>query len=147
MNIADFEESLAKAVYSVLSAGLSSSVHDYVPQPGDASLSSPDFPYTTIGETTAQPFDTDEDTGAECTISLHHWSRYKGYKELREIRDACYALLNRQDAKTSALYVALEALGIALISCEWEFNEQPFMDPDGVTRHAVQRFRVLLSAA
>lgn len=130
------ETALHTAVKTLLSAGLVPSVYDAVPQPSDAG-SAAQFPYVTIGESTFAAAGYDDGMLTECTLSIHVWSRYRGYKEIRGLQAQIYALLHRQDFAVT---------GYTLVNCEWEFTEQSFLDADGVTRHGVQRFRILLDA-
>jgi hypothetical protein len=126
-----FEQALQQAVYDTLSAhpGIPT-VYDDVP--GDAP-----FPYVVIGEDTHVPFDTDDSLGSESTITLHTWSRYRGKKECKEIMALNYDALTRQ---------ALSLDGYDLITIEFEYSEVT-LDPDGITRHGVQRFRAIVEQA
>jgi hypothetical protein len=126
-----FEAALQQSVYDRLSAypGMPT-VYDDVP--GDAA-----YPYVTIGEDTHIPFDTDDSLGSESTLTLHTWSRYRGKKECKEIMALNYAALTRQP---------LVLDGYDLITLEFEYSEV-VLDPDGITRHGVQRFRALVEQA
>lgn len=99
--------------------------YDHVPQGAD-------FPYVVIGDDTAQPYDTDDSVGAETTCTIHVWSRYRGRKEAKDICAAIYGKLHRKDFPVA---------GAALIECQAEF-EQTLLDPDGLTRHGIIRFRI-----
>lgn len=112
--------------YSALSA-LVTAVYDHVHQ--DAA-----FPYVVIGEFTAIPFDTHGETGSETTVTIHTWSEYRGKKETHEIQREVYKALHRH---------ALAVSAVETVACEWEFSES-FMDDDGLRRHGVQRFRIIL---
>lgn len=113
---------LADATFTA-SAG--TRVYDHVPDQAT-------FPYVTIGESTAIPFDTKDLTGMEQTVTLHVWSRYRGRKEAKEIMKAMYDVLNRGTLSVS---------GHSFHDCLFEFADT-FEDPDGLTYHGVQRFRV-----
>lgn len=103
-------------------------VHDHVRD--DKST----FPYVVVGEGTATRDDTDDMVGAEHTVEIHAWSRYRGRRQVKEMQQEIYAALHRASMSVSdAIY----------IDCNLEF-EETFLDPDGITRHGVQRFRVLL---
>lgn len=102
-------------------------VYDNVPQ--DTA-----FPYIVIGDDTSIPFDTDDSIGSEVTCTIHVWSRYRGKKEVKEIMGAVYASLHR------ASFAIADG---ALIECVSEFAES-FVDPDGLTRHGVIRFRLIV---
>ena len=129
-----FEAALQKAVFDRLSAhsGMPD-VYDHVPQQRDSGSDVP-FPFISIGEDTHVPFDTDDSVGSEATITIHSWSRSKGRAEVKGIQASIREALQR---------VELDVEGWALITIEFDFSET-FMDPDTVTRHGVQRFRVLL---
>lgn len=104
-----------------------SAVYDHVPQDAE-------FPYIRIGEDTAIDFDTDSSVGTEHTIHIHVWSRYRGKQEVKEIQQAVYDALQRH---------ALPLPDLNLVSIDFEFSET-VLDADGLTRHGVQRFRVLI---
>jgi len=111
-------------------------IYDGVPQPNDAG-GLPAFPYVAIGEWTAVPWDTDSDDGRESTLTLHSFSRYHGNKELQNIMDAIKAVLHDADLAISAEWMVL---------CYLEFAES-VPEADGVTRHGVQRFRIISQGA
>lgn len=92
------------------------------------------FPYVTIGDVTSIPNRTFGRFGEECTITLHIWSRYNGFKEAAEILDD----LNRILADT-----VFSVPGWEMQGCYYEFSET-IRDPDGVTRHIPVRYRVKL---
>lgn len=132
-----FEEAIRYAVYSALIGdsalnGLVEGVYDYVAQPADAGQDS-DFPYVVIGDNTYVPWDTDTETGADATITIHTWSRYKGRREVADIQDAIYRALHRQDIPVD---------GAATVGCELENSE--LLPMDGNTSHGVQRYRLIV---
>jgi hypothetical protein len=92
------------------------------------------FPYVVIGEDTHIPFDTDDSLGSESTVTFHVWSRYRGKKEAKEILGLIYEALTRQ---------ALSVVGHDLITIEFDYSDV-LLDPDGITRHGVSRFRWLV---
>ena len=120
---------LQKAVFDQLSL-LSTPVFDHVPQNTKP-------PYITIGEDTSIEWDTDTELGSESTITVHVWSRQPGRREVKEIMEDVYHTLHRQ---------TLYSNGIIYVNVNWEFSET-FLDPDGVTRHGVMRFRILSQEA
>lgn len=127
------------AVYGALNndstlGGLVQAVYDFTPQ--EATDDDADFPYVVIGEDTAAPWDTDDILGAEWTVTIHSWSRYRGQKEVKQIMDACYNVLHR---------ASLSVSNFSTITVEWEFSES-LLDPDGLTHHGVQRYRLLLQS-
>jgi hypothetical protein len=128
---------LQKAVFAALTgdadvASAVTGVFDHVPQPVDAGDDS-QFPYITIGQGTVREFDTDDVLGFDATVEVHVWSRQRGRREVKEIQGLVYDVLHRGD---------LTIDGYHFVSCDHEFSDS-FLDPDGLTRHGVQQFRVL----
>lgn len=117
---------LQQAVFTRLSDALTVDVYDHAPQ--DVA-----FPYVTIGEDTAIPFDTDNSIGAESTITIHVWSRYRGRKECKQIQREIYNALHRYE---------LPVTGAHLVTVEFETG-RTFLDADGLTTHGVQTFRII----
>jgi hypothetical protein len=124
---------LQRAVYERLTGfsaltALVTGVYDHVPQ--TAAL-----PYVVFGEPVTIPHDTDDTVGAEHDFVIHVWSDHRGQMETKEIQQQIYAALHRYNLQTSAGLV---------FNCECELQES-FLDVDGLTRHGVQRFRVLMN--
>ena len=126
-----FELALQETVFDALTAypGLPD-IYDDVPKNAA-------FPYIVIGEDTHIPFDTDDSLGSESTVTIHVWSRYRGKKEAKEIQANIYDALTRQQLTIDAH---------DLITIEFEYSEV-LLDPDGISRHGVQRFRALIEQA
>ncbi len=101
-------------------------VYDQVPQ------DSP-FPYVVVGDATARDFDTKTEDGMELTFTVHTWSRYRGLSETKQVMAAVLDALDGQ---------GLTVTGHRLTLLRFEFSAT-FMDPDGLTRHGVQRFRAI----
>jgi hypothetical protein len=136
-----FSLAIQAAVYGALTGNaalmaLVQGVYDAQPRPltGDDALL---FPYVTIGDDTLSDWSTDTESGADATITIHTWSRYKGRKEEKTIQAAIYAALHRQ---------ALTVSGYAMVSVDW-INSDSMTDADGETRHGVQTFRMILDQA
>lgn len=108
-------------------------IYDHVPQPLDGS-NNIDFPYITIGDDTNLAWDTDTEFGLESTITIHSWSRHRGRLQVKQIQDAVYESLHDKDLVVNDSHTVL---------CLYEFSES-FLDSDGLTRHGVQRFRVIV---
>lgn len=106
-------------------------IYDSVPQPTKPELKTA-FPYVVVGDETAEPADTDDADARETVIDIHTFTRYKGKKELKNIMDAIKAALH--DA-------SLTVTGEKFVFCYWEFSTTA-LEPDGVTHHGVQRFRL-----
>ena len=110
----------------VASAGVTA-VYDHVPQCAD-------FPYVVIGEDSGTPADTDDTLDADHIVTVHTWSRYRGRKQTKKIQQAVYDVLHRQP---------LSIGNAQFVDCTLE-SQETFLDADGLTRHGVQRFRILL---
>ena len=134
---ADSQWPLQQAVYATLTddaalqalIGNPARVFDHVPQ--DSA-----FPYVVVGEATSGPFDTKTEDGLEQTLTIHTWSRYRGLKETKDIMAAVMGALDDQ---------ALAVNGHDLVLLRFTFGAT-FLDPDGLTRHGVQRFRAVTQA-
>ena len=129
MSIGQF--ALQSSIYTALNVSaitstLSCGVYDEVVE-GNS------YPFITLGEETAIDYSTNNLVGAETTINIHVWSRYKGSKETKEILDKIHDLLHD---------VSLTVSGVNLINLRFEFSDI-MRDPDGITRHGVIRFRAI----
>lgn len=141
------ESNIQKAVYakliadSALAAILAKNVnnsslpaiYDAVPQVKDSGSDLP-FPYVTLGDDTMLDWDTDTSVGKEATITIHSWSRYRGRLEVKDIQGAIYEALHLSQLNVSGYHTVL---------CLSEYSES-LLDPDGLTRHGVQRFRLII---
>ena len=108
-------------------------VYDDVPQAAQ-SESNAAFPFVTVGEDTHNANDTDDSSGADSTITINCWSRFRGRRELKQIQGLIYDALHRFDLDLGAL---------SLTTIEWEYSKV-IMESDARTRHGVQRFRILI---
>lgn len=124
---------LQKAAYDALSTdtGLLSllgtaAVYDHVPQ--DAP-----FPYVVLDGARLADWSTGTERGAEHTLMLHVWSRYRGKQETYEIADA---IRDRLDE------AALTLGENRLVNLRHQFSDLK-RDEDGETWHAVLRFRAV----
>jgi len=124
------EVEIQTAIFTRLNTGLTVPVFDNVPdnQPK---------PYVVVGDDTVIEWDTDNNAGFEATITLHVWSDYPGKAEVKTIQGEIYDLLHRAE---------FSVIGYNLINCSFEFGDT-FLDVNGVTRHGVQRFRLILTKA
>ena len=119
----------AAGLTTLLAAGAASIV-DHVPQ-------SSAYPYVVIGEATARDFDCKSSDGMEQTLTIHTWSRYRGLKETKQIMAEIVNALDQAN---------LNIAGHSLVLLRFEFSAT-FLDPDGLTRHGVQRFRAITQQA
>ena len=127
------EMDLQAAVYALLVAdaslmGLAAAVYDHVPQNAV-------FPYVVIGEDAAAADDTDDTASADHVITIHTWAAYRGLKQVKQLQQYIYAALHRTTLTVNGVTGATE--------CSVESSDN-FLDSDGLTRHGVQRVRVLI---
>jgi len=102
-------------------------IYDEVPQ-GSA------YPYVEIGDETTIDNGVKDKDGQEFTQTIHIWSRYRGSKETKEIAERIYTLLHNS---------AISVTGASFVNCRNEFFTI-LLDDDGLTRHGVMRFRVVV---
>lgn len=117
------------AALTALVGGGTPRIYDHVPDNGAA------FPYVTIGESTAIPFDTKDTLGSEDIISIHVWSRYKGKKEVKQILGEIYNALHR--------YI-LTLPNHVCVDCLQEMSE--VYQDDDKTYNGIARYRVTTQA-
>ena len=122
------EWEVQKAIFAKLNIDLAVPVFDFVPQESAPSN------YVTIGADTLAPFSTDGKNGFDGTLVIHSWAVANGRKTIKTLQGAVYDSLNRAD---------LAVTGYNSIGIDFEFSETN-LDPDGVTYHGVQRFRILI---
>jgi hypothetical protein len=92
------------------------------------------FPYVVMGNDTSAAWDNDTFVGADVTVTLHFWSRSNGFKEVKTIMQAAYVRLHR---------APLTKAGYNIVDCLWTFSDA-MDDPDGQTKHGVQRYRLTI---
>lgn len=125
-------ERLQRAIYNALTG--SADLMAIVTGVYDATPQDEAFPYVTFAADTESQWDTDDSHGFDCVVEIHTWSRYRGQRETKRIQNAVYNALHEVDLTVPFHNVVL---------CLWE-SAQQFVDPDGLTRHGVQRFRVII---
>lgn len=104
-------------------ATLDTPVFDHVPQ-GQS------FPYIVIGDMNIAEWDDDIDVSFEVTADIHVWTRDpQGKKTARDIQGNIHDLLHRATIA-----------GFVKIDCEFA---DCFLDEDGLSYHAVQRFNII----
>ena len=123
---------LQQALYTTLTGdttlmALIDAVHDQVPEEAA-------YPYVSLGDDTAVDWGTKSTQGQEVTITLHGWSRARGRREVKQIMARVYTLLHEQ---------TLTIAGFTNVLTRFEFSDT-FRDPDGLTQHGVQRYRMLV---
>jgi Protein of unknown function (DUF3168) len=126
--------SLQVALYAKLSNALPGMVFDQVPQDQEGR-------YVTVGDDTFTEWDTDDATGFECTATINTYDTNKagavtttGYKGVKGLQETVYNTLHLQP---------LVVTGYNTVGVVQEYAESR-RDNDGISRHGVQRFRILL---
>jgi Protein of unknown function (DUF3168) len=133
-----FESAVHKIVYDALQADaalfalVGERIYDNVPQ--NLNSAAEIFPYITIGEDAQTAWDAHYEVGSSASITVHTWSRSRGKIETKNIQGAIYEALNRK---------VFTYAGYDIIATDFEGSES-FVDFDGLTRHGVSVFRVLL---
>jgi len=122
-----FETAVQTVIYTALSGNVTAPVFDAVPQQQA-------YPYVTIGDDNHVEWDTDTDSGATVSVTIHVWSQGRGRAETKRIQGLIYDILH--DA-------ALTIAGFVIVSSYFE-SSVSFMDSDGKTRHGVQTFRIII---
>lgn len=125
-------ERLQRAIYLALTG--SERLMAQVEGVYDATPQDETFPYVTFAADSEEQWDTDDSHGFEAIAEIHVWSQYRGQGEVKRIQQSIYNALHD---------VSLTVIRHHVVLCLWE-SAQQFVDPDGLTRHGVQRFRVIL---
>jgi hypothetical protein len=90
-------------------------------------------PYVVIYELPLNDDSTENTGGYECVVNIHVWVQERTTAKTGAIQQHIFDALNRYDQ--------LEILGYTVSGVQYEFSTI-LRDPDGVTKHGVQRFRV-----
>lgn len=120
---------VTSALTGLLATG-AGSVRDHVPE--DAL-----FPYIVLGETAGRPHETQAGGGLELEMTLHIYSRGEGMKELKSIMTEVHTALHDADFSVTDQTLVLCRL----------LSSETFLENDGLTRHGVQRFRIITEPA
>lgn len=89
------------------------------------------FPYIVLGESAAEPLETQAGGGYDTTLDIHTYSRALGMKEAKAVMAAISDCLHGQDFAVT---------GQRLVFCRLISQS---LRQDGETRHGVQRFRII----
>lgn len=122
-----------EAVFAILDAALTVDVHSLGGVPDNLQAV-----HAVVGEASAEADDSDARLGFSVVTTVHTWDsdpNSHGFGQVKPLMKKVYDALNRVD---------LAVTGYTLVDCFFEF-EQAMMDPDGLTAHGAQRFRVLLT--
>ncbi|MGW0942902.1 DUF3168 domain-containing protein [Streptomyces sp. NPDC002623] len=93
------------------------------------------YPYIVIGEAVETPDNTHDSHGSNCVITLHVWSKYRGYRQALQIAARVRALLEHRP---------LTVAGHRHVATYY-VSQQTITDPEppGDIRHVPISFRVL----
>lgn len=127
---------LQKTVYAAISTPAIAGVVS-VTDHENTKPSNGDYPYIEIGDAQAIPSDSSNsdgssDTGKEEYIDIHTWSRYRGQKELKIIMGSIYDRLHLK---------SLSIVDRNSVLCVLD-DERITDNPDGLTRHGIQTFKI-----
>lgn len=95
--------------------------------------SNDEFPFITIGNDTVRPWDTDTELGTDADVTIHVWSRANHRLECKQIQDAIYNALHRQE---------ISITGRNFVGCDM-VNQDAQRDEDGLTIHGIQTFKLI----
>ena len=105
-----------------------SGVFAHVPQDFD------EYPYVVLYDTELNNDDNDANLAFDGVLNLHTWSDSRDMATVGNIQNAIYNALHHAE---------LTMTGYDLVELHQEFTTI-MRDPDGITLHGVQRFRVIL---
>lgn len=139
--MSDSRLALQKAVYARLTgnaslmAKVSNRVYDFVPQ---ADEDGGPYPFIQLPQMQVEPFDTKTFNGFELRFTVNVWSRPGsiGQAEAHDLNNDIYDLLHKWEPTISGWKVVL---------FQFEFSDV-IVDPDTVTYHGIQRFRIIMAA-
>jgi hypothetical protein len=132
-DLVDSQVAVQTAIFTALSSASyfttnSITVYDMVPK-GTA------VPYITIGDMTVVDDSTVGIGGQVITLNVHSWDQNLSSLRLKQTMAAVIATLQDENFSLGA--------GFALINLRF-VNSQTFKDPDGLTLHGVQKFRIVV---
>lgn len=124
---------IQQAIYARLTgddtlAGMAD-VHDEVPENAP-------HPYITVGESTEVPDDAHDRRGTDSTVTLHIWSKYRGFAEALLILDELDRLL---DQRGGADPLPVDGYTRVFLTRE---SYQTVRDPDPDVRHVPAIYRI-----
>lgn len=91
-----------------------------------------EYPYVTIGEPEASPFETKTSFGEEITIVLHCWSQYAGRKEAYDILNLMLQAITQSPLPIKG--------GFSIFKVKIE-QMTVITDIDNFTKHGIMRLR------
>jgi hypothetical protein len=110
---------------------VSDRVFDHVPQEES-------FPYVAMGELIDTEFNNDDaEQMSSISITIHSYSREWGRKETHNIQERITAVLHR---------AALSETGFNFVTID-RTQSSSFVDVDGITRHGIVEFNIIITEA
>ena len=136
--MSSFETVVQQAIYTklandtALNAAIKGVFDDYpqLTDPGDAS----NYPFVAIGNDNHVVIDTDTELMNRVSITIHVWSRFRGRSETKAIQGLIYNALHRAN---------LSAIGYKFVTIT-QITSESDVDRDGLTRHGVQTFDLMI---
>lgn len=119
-----------KAIYDRLSASLTETVYDHVPQ----DLSDSDYPYVKLHTLDLEDGDTDLEEGFNAEFKVTAFSRYRGSKEIATLQENIYNSIHRYNFPDTTSY--------GITGCHQASCVITTLD-DGLTRMSAQRFIII----
>ena len=138
--MSEFSWPLQKAIFDKLLDGSADGERVAIPEIDDPVAilddvpSDTKYPYIVIGEETSIDNDTKDNAGAEHTITIHSWSQYIGLKEVKLMEAFLVDKLHQS---------IITMPNADIVNIRREFD-QVLVEPDGITRHAISRYRVII---
>lgn len=93
------------------------------------------YPYVTIYGIELNNEDTDATEAFTGVVNIHSWTDQRDMAVIGDIKSAIYGALHRTSA---------DIAGYCITEMNQEF-QTTLRDPDGITLHGVQRFKIMLS--
>lgn len=121
---------IQKAIYqAIVDTGLvGTRVYDEIPESDET-----EFPYVAIGESDGSPDDVECSEGTDDALTLQIWSRYQGFKEVKNIIDGLRPVLHN---------VSFTVPGRSDVNVWFDF-ERTFRDSNGVDRRGIVQLRII----
>lgn len=117
-----------------LSALLSTDPRDASPAVYDHVIQDATFPYVVVGDPEGTEHDADDIQGFDFEVEIHQFSRFRGFEEVEDI----------QRQVDDALHRAEPTVTDGRITTMHRLQTRAILDPDGLTRHGIHSFRVIL---
>jgi hypothetical protein len=118
-----------KAIYDRLTASLSETVYDHVPQ----NLNDNNYPYVKITPLELENNDSDTENAFTATFKVLSFSRYRGTKEINDLSDEIFDSLHNFAFADTTTY------GVS--GCYQSSSVVTMLD-DGLTRMSAQIFKI-----